>query len=470
MSIKGFNINGQVQKYDYNSLDNLPPQASGLSEEAKQALLACFQNVAWINADGQTYYDALEAALQTAETYTVTNALTGCTTSNSASIVYEGRSYTATITADSGYTLDGATVSITMGGSSVTGFYNNGTISIPNVTGDLVITVTASSSVASISAVFTQGQNVVYTNDSLDSLRQYLVVTATYADSTSETVSDYALSGMLQEGTATITASYGGKTDTFTVVCAVAGWLYRFEQSLASSGSEDFGFTGDEQYATGVHGNDYAYWHNVATEGTSSTDPGAITATSISPVPDFSSDFTLAYWFKDITPNRGTAVSAYNVYSSASTSYSTTGFGTGAVDATGWSLANSTLTKKQRGIRIRIISDGGIDLLLSDTGNSNGRIYNLTYPSTFDTTAWHHYALTRKNSTMYFFVDGVQIMHATVSASIKFGSKIALGSYFDIESSAGALVQTGYGSYFDDFYVSEFCKWTSAFDPSAIVY
>lgn len=35
----------------------------GLTDEIKQALLECFQNVAWINGDGQIYYDALEAAL-----------------------------------------------------------------------------------------------------------------------------------------------------------------------------------------------------------------------------------------------------------------------------------------------------------------------------------------------------------------------------------------------------------------------
>ena len=35
----------------------------GLSDEAKQALLACFQNVAWIDDDGQDYYDALHNAL-----------------------------------------------------------------------------------------------------------------------------------------------------------------------------------------------------------------------------------------------------------------------------------------------------------------------------------------------------------------------------------------------------------------------
>lgn len=36
---------------------------TGLSDEAKVALLACFEHVAWINDRGQEYYDALESAL-----------------------------------------------------------------------------------------------------------------------------------------------------------------------------------------------------------------------------------------------------------------------------------------------------------------------------------------------------------------------------------------------------------------------
>lgn len=71
----------------------------------------------------------------------------------------------------------------------------------------------------SISAEFTQGLNVIYDTDSLDTLKQYLVVTATYSDSTTATVpgTDYTLSGTLTEGTSTITVSYGGKTTTFNV-------------------------------------------------------------------------------------------------------------------------------------------------------------------------------------------------------------------------------------------------------------
>lgn len=69
----------------------------------------------------------------------------------------------------------------------------------------------------SISAVFTQGSVVIYETDSLDTLKQYLVVTATYDDSTTANVSAYTLSGTLAVGTSTITVSYGGKTTTFNV-------------------------------------------------------------------------------------------------------------------------------------------------------------------------------------------------------------------------------------------------------------
>lgn len=122
----------------YEIADTTARSMGGISNEAKQALLACFQNVAWINASGQTYYDALESAL-----YPPVN------------LVY-------------------------------------------------------------ISAVYTQS-GTIYTSDSLDDLKADLVVTAHYSDSTTETVSNYLLSGTLTVGTSTITVSYGGKTTTFTV-------------------------------------------------------------------------------------------------------------------------------------------------------------------------------------------------------------------------------------------------------------
>lgn len=114
-------------------------ESSGLSDEAKQALLACFENVAWTNDQGQDYYDALESALYPPA--------------------------------------------------------------------DLV----------SIQCVYTQS-GTVYDNDTLDSLKSDLVVTANMSDSTTRTITAYTLSGTLTEGTSTITVAYGGKTTTFDVV------------------------------------------------------------------------------------------------------------------------------------------------------------------------------------------------------------------------------------------------------------
>lgn len=71
--------------------------------------------------------------------------------------------------------------------------------------------------VLSITAVFEQGSVVIYDTDTLDTLKQYLTVTANYDDGTSAVVTGYTLSGTLTAGTSTITVTYSGKTDTFDV-------------------------------------------------------------------------------------------------------------------------------------------------------------------------------------------------------------------------------------------------------------
>lgn len=80
--------------------------------------------------------------------YTVSNSLTGCTSSNSATSVEENTAYNATITAIDGHTLDGATVVVKMGGVDITSTaYSNGAISIGSVTGNVSISVTAAAEV-----------------------------------------------------------------------------------------------------------------------------------------------------------------------------------------------------------------------------------------------------------------------------------------------------------------------------------
>lgn len=73
----------------------------------------------------------------------ITKTLSNCSIDNSKSRAIEEQGYGATITADDGYTLDGGTITITMGGVDVSTYYSNGKIAIPNVTGDIVITAAA---------------------------------------------------------------------------------------------------------------------------------------------------------------------------------------------------------------------------------------------------------------------------------------------------------------------------------------
>lgn len=111
--------------------------------------------VAWAVANGITAAEinAFRAAMVSGDAgsvvvppqeYTVTNTLTGCTSSNTATTVTEGDTYYATITASNGYVLDGATVVVKMGGTEVTElYYADGVINIPDVSGNIEITITA---------------------------------------------------------------------------------------------------------------------------------------------------------------------------------------------------------------------------------------------------------------------------------------------------------------------------------------
>ena len=121
--------------------------------------------VAWAVANGitATEINAFRAAMISGDAgevvvppqeYTVTNALTGCTSSNAETTVTGGDTYYASITASSGYTLDGATVVVKMGGTDVTTqYYANGIINIPYVSGNIEITITAAVDVPSYTNV-----------------------------------------------------------------------------------------------------------------------------------------------------------------------------------------------------------------------------------------------------------------------------------------------------------------------------
>lgn len=71
--------------------------------------------------------------------------------------------------------------------------------------------------VVSISAVFDNGGEYIFDTASLDDLKQYLTVTASYDNGTSGEVTGYTLSGSMVAGIQEITVSFSGKTATFNV-------------------------------------------------------------------------------------------------------------------------------------------------------------------------------------------------------------------------------------------------------------
>jgi hypothetical protein len=74
--------------------------------------------------------------------YSVTNTLTQCTTNNSATKAVQGGSYSATITAKSGYGLK--SIVVKMGGTDISSTaVSGGKVTIANVTGNIVITAVA---------------------------------------------------------------------------------------------------------------------------------------------------------------------------------------------------------------------------------------------------------------------------------------------------------------------------------------
>lgn len=77
--------------------------------------------------------------------YSIQKDLTNCHLNGKTKVI-AGQSYVAELIADTGFTMDGATITITMGGIDMSNYYSNGKIAIPNVTGNITITATAVSS------------------------------------------------------------------------------------------------------------------------------------------------------------------------------------------------------------------------------------------------------------------------------------------------------------------------------------
>ena len=121
----------------YNKVDN----GTGKNTAFNVVSIDLTQKIIYADCFGAGYDRILSYGTADVTTYSVTNNLSNASTSNGAATVMGGSSYFAMITAKDGYELD--TVTVKMSGVDITATaYNNGMITITEVTGDIVITVT----------------------------------------------------------------------------------------------------------------------------------------------------------------------------------------------------------------------------------------------------------------------------------------------------------------------------------------
>lgn len=129
---------------DWKGLINAINAVSGDSFRDKCVHFAvgtCGMSMADINAYRSAMIDGTPEMLHWYQT--ITKNLTGCTSSSSATQVEYGEAYTATITPDAGKELD--SIVVTMGGVDITSTAVSGSvITIPKVTGAVLITAAAS--------------------------------------------------------------------------------------------------------------------------------------------------------------------------------------------------------------------------------------------------------------------------------------------------------------------------------------
>lgn len=229
-------------------------ETSGLSKEEKDLLLTLLKSAAYTSSEMEGAYNALKDIwnAKPAEKvyYTVTNTLSNVINSSSATSVQEGKVYGAVLTPAENYEI--STVKITMGDVDITSTAytaSSGAIRISAVTGNIVITATATK----------QMQNVAVRSVTLDKQTASLTVgrsltlkaTVLPEDATDKTVkwtssnASATVSGgtvkAVSAGSAEITATAGEKSATCKITIAEATVAVRSVSFARTSGSLEIG-------------------------------------------------------------------------------------------------------------------------------------------------------------------------------------------------------------------------------------
>ena len=226
-----------------NQIVQAMENGGGLSDDVKDALLQIAQKVAYIDDDGQTYYDDLYDAL-----YPPATGVTLSASSWGSNTIGETYQLRATV-APSGWS---GTVTWSSSNTSVATVSSTGLVTVVGY-GLCIISATADSvsapcrvsvtqlSVQSISAVFNQGSKKIYDTDDFETeIKKYLTVTATMSDASTQVLSSsaYGVNTTYLEGASTgnAQATYNQKTSEWFTF-NVTEWLTSLTATYTQSGT-----------------------------------------------------------------------------------------------------------------------------------------------------------------------------------------------------------------------------------------
>lgn len=141
--VSGWRGYAAVGDGDFTLFGTLPADTLTLDLTQQGLPAAAYRFKATAIGDNFVESDASNVVAYTNVFYAVTKTLSNCSIDHAGETVRAG-AFAATLTPAVGYTMSGATVTVTMGGEDITATaYSNGAISIAQVTGDIVITAAA---------------------------------------------------------------------------------------------------------------------------------------------------------------------------------------------------------------------------------------------------------------------------------------------------------------------------------------
>ena len=222
--VEGATYKAKITPNTNYNLDSITVTMGGA--DVTSSVVTTGNNIYNINITSVTGDVVITASATQQVTYTITNNLTNCSSNNSNTQVLEGDTYTATITPTTDYNLDSITVTmdnVDITSSVVTESNNTYSISIASVTGNVVITASASAiPVVDYTITNTLATEITNTNSATTVPRHSSYNAEILTSYTDISQDDKAFT--FKVGTLTVTM--GGTNVTSSVVTKVNDWDY----------------------------------------------------------------------------------------------------------------------------------------------------------------------------------------------------------------------------------------------------